>query len=87
MSELLGAYNHDFFESKSLKGALQRNLAKNQCLGTVPSCWNVYLGPFPEVAHVRAGREATRSEGLPTWSPSRDKKQTVYVSIFKMMWV
>ncbi|KAI1235195.1 hypothetical protein IHE44_0002832 [Lamprotornis superbus] len=61
LEELLGAYNHDFFESKSLKSAFQRNLAKNQCLGTVPSCWNVYLGSFPEVAHVRAGREATRN--------------------------
>lgn len=28
VSELLGAYNHDFFESKSLKDALQRNLAR-----------------------------------------------------------
>lgn len=40
-----------------------RNLAKNQHLGTAPSCRSVYRGLFPEVANVRAGREATRSGG------------------------
>lgn len=42
----------------------------------------MYMGLFPEVAHVGAGREATTSGGLPTRSPYRDKKQPVYVSIF-----
>lgn len=82
LSVLLGAYSHDYFEPESLKGCLDRGAwQRTSVWAQSRAAISMYLGLFTKVAHIRAGRKATKSGRLRAQSLCGVKKRPAYFFI------